>query len=70
MQLSTRARCAVMAMAELAWREPAGAAGPVTEPVTAPVTLAQTAASQQLSLGYLEQLFIGRASPPGPAGTP
>jgi Rrf2 family iron-sulfur cluster assembly transcriptional regulator len=53
MQLSTRARYAVMAMAELASREQAG-------PESAgAVTLAQIAASQQLSLCYLEQLFGG-----------
>ena len=53
MQLSTRARYAIMAMVELAWREQAGGDG------RAPVTLAQIAASQQLSLCYLEQLFRG-----------
>ena len=55
MQLSTRARYAVMAMVELARREPAGPDGSAT----GPVTLAQIAASQQLSLCYLEQLFGG-----------
>ena len=49
MQLSTRARYAVMAMVELAGREPAGRSGCVR--------LAELAASQQLSLCYLEQLF-------------
>ena len=57
MQVSTRARYAVMAMVELAWREQAcSTIGPVA---SAPVTLAQIAASQQLSLCYLEQLFGG-----------
>jgi Rrf2 family iron-sulfur cluster assembly transcriptional regulator len=51
MQLSTRARYAVMAMVELGCHEQAGRGGPVT--------LAQIAASQQLSLCYLEQLFGG-----------
>jgi Rrf2 family transcriptional regulator, iron-sulfur cluster assembly transcription factor len=46
--LSARARYAVMAMADLACRGPGG-----------PVTLAQIAASQQLSQCYLEQLFGG-----------
>lgn len=55
MQLSTRARYAVMAMAELACREQEGPDGPAA----ASVTLAQIAASQQLSLCYLEQLFGG-----------
>ena len=48
MQLSTRARYAVMAMADLACRAPGS-----------PVTLAQIAASQELSQCYLEQLFGG-----------
>jgi Rrf2 family iron-sulfur cluster assembly transcriptional regulator len=48
MNLSARARYAVMAMADLACRGPGG-----------PVTLAQIAASQQLSQCYLEQLFGG-----------
>ena len=48
MNLSARARYAVMAMADLAYRGPGG-----------PVTLAQIAASQQLSQCYLEQLFGG-----------
>ena len=47
MQLSTRARYAVMAMVELAGRG-AGAE---------PVTLTEIAARQQLSQSYLEQLF-------------
>jgi Rrf2 family iron-sulfur cluster assembly transcriptional regulator len=51
MQLSTRARYAVMAMVELGCREQAGFGGSVT--------LAQIAASQRLSLCYLEQLFGG-----------
>ncbi len=55
MQLSTRARYAVMAMVELACREQAGPEGPVSSPIT----LAQIATSQQLSLCYLEQLFGG-----------
>lgn len=50
MQLSTRARYAVMAMVDLACREQAA-------PSPGRVTLAQIAASQQLSLSYLEQLF-------------
>ena len=53
MQLSTRGRYAVMAMAELAARESAmpGDIG------RRPVCLADIAASQMLSLSYLEQLF-------------
>jgi Rrf2 family iron-sulfur cluster assembly transcriptional regulator len=47
MQLSTRARYAVMAMVELAGR------GARAEPVT----LTEIAARQQLSQSYLEQLF-------------
>ena len=46
MQLSTRGRYAVMALAELASRAP-----------EEPVSLAQVAACQQLSQCYLEQLF-------------
>jgi Rrf2 family iron-sulfur cluster assembly transcriptional regulator len=49
MQLSTRGRYAVMAMVELAGHEHSGRDGSIT--------LAQIAASQQLSLCYLEQLF-------------
>jgi Rrf2 family iron-sulfur cluster assembly transcriptional regulator len=48
MQLSTRGRYAVMAMAELAARE---------TPDGHPVTLAELAGCQGLSLCYLEQLF-------------
>ncbi|MBV9735851.1 MAG: Rrf2 family transcriptional regulator [Acidisphaera sp.] len=66
MQLSTRGRYAVMALAELAARE--------RDRTGRPVTLAEIAASQQLSLCYLEQLF-GRlrraglvASARGPGG--
>jgi len=51
MQLSTRARYAVMAMVELACRQ--------QDETAHPVTLAQIAASQHLSLCYLEQLFGG-----------
>ena len=54
MQLSTRARYAVMAMVELACREPLGAENPAAG---VSVTLAQIAAGQQLSLCYLEQIF-------------
>ncbi|MGH7040691.1 MAG: Rrf2 family transcriptional regulator [Acetobacteraceae bacterium] len=52
MQLSTRGRYAVMALAELATREarPGGGA-------CGPVCLADIAASQLLSLSYLEQIF-------------
>ena len=50
MHLSTRGRYAVMAMVDLASREAAA-------PGRRPVTLAEIAASQQLSLSYLEQLF-------------
>jgi Rrf2 family iron-sulfur cluster assembly transcriptional regulator len=50
MQLSTRGRYAVMALADLAARE-AKAAG------RQPITLAQIATGQFLSLSYLEQLF-------------
>ncbi len=48
MQVSTRGRYAVLAMAELA-----------TRPSAAPVTIGEIAASQQLSQCYLEQLFGG-----------
>lgn len=60
MQLSTRARYAVMAMVELACREQDGPELPAAGGLApGPVTLAQIAASQQLSLCYLEQLFGG-----------
>src|SRR5580658_4612839 len=50
MQLSTRGRYAVMAMVDLASRQTVGCE-------CGPVCLAEIAASQQLSLSYLEQLF-------------
>jgi Rrf2 family transcriptional regulator, iron-sulfur cluster assembly transcription factor len=50
MQLSTRGRYAVMAMADLATRQTMGCA-------CGPVCLAEIARRQQLSLAYLEQLF-------------
>lgn len=50
MQLSTRGRYAVMALADLAAREAGLACGQ-------PVTLAEIATGQFLSLSYLEQLF-------------
>jgi Rrf2 family iron-sulfur cluster assembly transcriptional regulator len=50
MQLSTRGRYAVMAMVDLAARQSVGCE-------CGPVCLAEIAASQQLSLSYLEQLF-------------
>ena len=50
MQLSTRGRYAVMAMVDLASRQSMGCE-------CGPVCLAEVAASQQLSLSYLEQLF-------------
>src|SRR6185437_2136807 len=50
MQLSTRGRYAVMAMVDLASRQSFGCE-------CGPVCLAEIAASQQLSLSYLEQLF-------------
>ena len=50
MQLSTRGRYAVMAMVDLASRQTVGCE-------CGPVCLAEVAASQQLSLSYLEQLF-------------
>ena len=53
MQLSTRGRYAVMAMTELAARERALS----TDTLRRPVALADIAASQMLSLSYLEQLF-------------
>jgi Rrf2 family transcriptional regulator, iron-sulfur cluster assembly transcription factor len=65
MQLSTRARYAVMAMAELGSHAESGGGA---------LSLAQIAASQQLSLYYLEQLFGGLrraglvASARGPGG--
>ena len=67
MQLSTRGRYAVMAMVELAGRQ--ARTGRCT-----PVALAEVAATQQLSLCYLEQLFGGLrraglvASARGPGG--
>jgi Rrf2 family iron-sulfur cluster assembly transcriptional regulator len=54
MHLSTRGRYAVMAMVDLAARESAAASAAACG---RPVTLAEIAASQQLSLSYLEQLF-------------
>ena len=50
MQLSTRGRYAVMALADLASRQ-------AEECCCGPVCLAEIAARQQLSLSYLEQLF-------------
>jgi Rrf2 family iron-sulfur cluster assembly transcriptional regulator len=50
MQLSTRGRYAVMAMADLASRQSVGCE-------CGPVCLAEIAASQRLSLAYLEQIF-------------
>ena len=66
MQLTTRGRYAVMAMADLATREGLGCE-------CGPVCLAEIAARQQLSLSYLEQLFgklrraglVGSARGPG-----
>jgi Rrf2 family iron-sulfur cluster assembly transcriptional regulator len=65
-QLSTRGRYAVMAMADLATRSSGGA-------VSAAVSLADIAGRQQLSQSYLEQLFgklrraglVGSARGPG-----
>jgi Rrf2 family iron-sulfur cluster assembly transcriptional regulator len=51
MQLSTRGRYAVMAMVDLAARARCAV------PPCPPVCLSEIAASQQLSLAYLEQLF-------------
>jgi Rrf2 family transcriptional regulator, iron-sulfur cluster assembly transcription factor len=51
MQLSTRGRYAVMAMVDLAARTRCA------KPPCPPVCLSEIAASQQLSLPYLEQLF-------------
>ena len=50
MQLSTRGRYAVMALADLATQQTIGC-------VCGPVCLAEIAHRQQLSLAYLEQLF-------------
>lgn len=50
MQLSTRGRYAVMAMADLATQQTLGCE-------CGPICLAEIAARQQLSLSYLEQLF-------------
>ena len=50
MELSTRARYAVMAMVDLATRQAAGCE-------CGPICLAEIAERQQLSLAYLEQLF-------------
>ncbi|MCU0889401.1 MAG: Rrf2 family transcriptional regulator [Rubritepida sp.] len=56
MRLSTRGRYAVMAMVDLAARQHVAApAGPGRQ--SPPVSLAEIAASQMLSLAYLEQLF-------------
>ncbi len=52
MHLSTRGRYAVMALAELAAREARPESG-----ACGPVCLADIAASQLLSLSYLEQIF-------------
>ena len=54
MRLSTRGRYAVMAMAELAVRQPDAGSDPGQG---RPVSLAEIAQAQQLSLAYLEQLF-------------
>ena len=56
MRLSTRGRYAVMAMVELAARQPAGDAVPAC-PARSQVSLAEIAQAQHLSLAYLEQLF-------------
>jgi Rrf2 family iron-sulfur cluster assembly transcriptional regulator len=56
MRLSTRGRYAVMAMVELAARQPAGEAE-ATCPTRSQVSLAEIAQAQHLSLAYLEQLF-------------
>ena len=56
MKLSTKGRYAVMAMVELAAREGRAPAPPAGKRA-APVSLAEIAASQMLSLAYLEQLF-------------
>lgn len=56
MRLSTRGRYAVMAMVELAARQER-APKPAPGKNMAPVSLAEIAASQMLSLAYLEQLF-------------
>jgi len=50
MELSTRARYAVMAMVDLATRQAVGCE-------CGPICLAEIAQRQQLSLAYLEQLF-------------
>jgi Rrf2 family iron-sulfur cluster assembly transcriptional regulator len=55
MQLSTRGRYAVMAMVDLAVR--ARCATALSQMACAPVCLSEIAASQHLSLSYLEQLF-------------
>jgi Rrf2 family transcriptional regulator, iron-sulfur cluster assembly transcription factor len=54
MRLSTRGRYAVMAMAELAARQPRDAGDSCG---VRPVTLGELAQAQRLSLAYLEQLF-------------
>ena len=56
MRISTRGRYAVMALVELAARE-ATAPAPPPGRRKPPVSLAEIAASQMLSLAYLEQLF-------------
>ena len=55
MQLTTRGRYAVMAMADLATRQ--GATRDSSGCDCGPVCLAEIAERQQLSLSYLEQLF-------------
>lgn len=59
MQLSTRGRYAVMAMVELAGRSCPDLIASNPGVPCRPVTLHELAASQQLSLCYLEQLFGG-----------
>ncbi len=56
MRLSTRGRYAVMAMVELAARE-ARVQATIPGRRASPVSLAEIAASQMISLAYLEQLF-------------
>jgi Rrf2 family iron-sulfur cluster assembly transcriptional regulator len=56
MRLSTRGRYAVMAMVDLAARQQT-AEPPAPGKAAPPVSLAEIAASQMLSLAYLEQLF-------------
>jgi Rrf2 family transcriptional regulator, iron-sulfur cluster assembly transcription factor len=58
MELSTKGRYAVMAMADLASRQP-GSAGMQTDRARSPaISLSEIADRQGLSMAYLEQIFL------------